>query len=60
MASVTIKNVRKAYGEAQVIHGVSLDIEDGAFVVLLGPSGCGKSTCCAWSRGLNPSPAAKS
>jgi multiple sugar transport system ATP-binding protein len=52
MASVTIKNVRKAYGEAEVIHGVSLDIEDGAFVVLLGPSGCGKSTLLRMIAGL--------
>ena len=44
MASVGIRDVRKAFGATEVIHGVNIDIEDGAFVVLVGPSGCGKST----------------
>jgi multiple sugar transport system ATP-binding protein len=44
MARVDIRNVRKAFGSTQVLHGVSVDIEDGQFVVLVGPSGCGKST----------------
>ncbi|HEX2135211.1 MAG TPA: ATP-binding cassette domain-containing protein, partial [Microvirga sp.] len=44
MASVEIRDVKKAYGATQVIHGVSVDIRDGEFVVLVGPSGCGKST----------------
>jgi multiple sugar transport system ATP-binding protein len=52
MASVTIRNIRKAYGEVEVIHGLDLDIADGAFVVLLGPSGCGKSTLLRMIAGL--------
>jgi multiple sugar transport system ATP-binding protein len=52
MASVQIENVRKAYGNLEVVHGVSLDIPDGAFVVLLGPSGCGKSTLLRMIAGL--------
>ena len=44
MASVDIVNVRKSYGSHEVIHGVSLTIADGEFVILVGPSGCGKST----------------
>ena len=44
MANVKIDNVFKRYGSVQVMHGVSVDIEDGEFVVLVGPSGCGKST----------------
>ena len=44
MAGVSIRDVRKSYGALQVIHGVSMDIADGEFVVILGPSGCGKST----------------
>ena len=44
MAPVTIRNIRKNYGDLEVIHGIDLDIADGSFVVLLGPSGCGKST----------------
>ena len=44
MASVVIRDVRKAFGLTPVIHGVSITIDDGQFVVLVGPSGCGKST----------------
>ncbi|MCX7360397.1 MAG: ATP-binding cassette domain-containing protein, partial [Alphaproteobacteria bacterium] len=44
MATVDIRNVRKAFGQFEVLHGVSVDIADGEFVVLVGPSGCGKST----------------
>ena len=52
MASVTIDNVIKRYGTTQVMHGVSVDIEDGEFVVLVGPSGCGKSTLLRMLAGL--------
>ena len=52
MASVTIKDVVKRYGSVQVMHGVSVDIEDGEFVVLVGPSGCGKSTLLRMLAGL--------
>ena len=52
MASVAIRDVRKAFGAAEVIHGVNVDIEDGAFVVLVGPSGCGKSTLLRMIAGL--------
>jgi multiple sugar transport system ATP-binding protein len=52
MASVSFRNIVKAYGQVEVIHGVNLDIEDGSFVVLLGPSGCGKSTLLRMIAGL--------
>jgi multiple sugar transport system ATP-binding protein len=54
MASVGIADVRKAYGAQQVIHGVSIDIADGEFVILVGPSGCGKSTLLRMIAGLEP------
>src|SRR5215207_2420775 len=54
MASVTVKQVRKAYGDLEVVHGLDLSIPDGAFVVLLGPSGCGKSTLLRMIAGLEP------
>ena len=44
MASVKVREVRKAFGAVEVLHGVTVDIDDGSFVVLVGPSGCGKST----------------
>ena len=52
MASVEIQNVRKAYGDFETIKGVSVDVPDGAFVVLVGPSGCGKSTLLRMLAGL--------
>jgi len=52
LASVTCRDVRKAFGAAQILHGVSIDIEDGEFVVLVGPSGCGKSTLLRMIAGL--------
>jgi len=52
MATVEIRDVRKAFGSTQILHGVSVDIEDGQFVVLVGPSGCGKSTLLRMLAGL--------
>jgi multiple sugar transport system ATP-binding protein len=52
MASVVIRDVRKAFGPVEVLHGVSVDIADGEFVVLVGPSGCGKSTLLRMLAGL--------
>jgi multiple sugar transport system ATP-binding protein len=52
MASVEISNVRKSFGSLEVIHGVSIDVEDGEFVILVGPSGCGKSTLLRMVAGL--------
>jgi len=52
VGSVAISNVRKAYGTVEVLHGVSIDISDGEFVVLVGPSGCGKSTLLRMLAGL--------
>jgi multiple sugar transport system ATP-binding protein len=52
VATVEIRDVRKAFGTFEVLHGVSVDIEDGEFVVLVGPSGCGKSTLLRMLAGL--------
>ncbi len=56
MASISIRNVVKRYGGAAkptpVIHGVSAEIADGEFVVVVGPSGCGKSTLLRMVAGL--------
>ncbi len=53
MAEVTISNVRKVYpGNVEAVKGVSFDIPDGGFCVLVGPSGCGKSTLLRMVAGL--------
>ncbi|HKQ31451.1 MAG TPA: sn-glycerol-3-phosphate ABC transporter ATP-binding protein UgpC [Burkholderiales bacterium] len=52
MASVSFNQVEKSFGTTKVLHGISLDISDGEFVVLVGPSGCGKSTLLRMLAGL--------
>ena len=52
MASVEVSNVRKSFGGLEIIHGVSIRVEDGEFVILVGPSGCGKSTLLRMVAGL--------
>jgi sn-glycerol 3-phosphate transport system ATP-binding protein len=52
MAKVQLRDVRKSYGDTEVIHGVSLDVADGEFIVIVGPSGCGKSTLLRMVAGL--------
>jgi len=52
MASVQISNVRKSFGSFEVLHGVSISVDDGEFVILVGPSGCGKSTLLRMVAGL--------
>jgi multiple sugar transport system ATP-binding protein len=52
MASVGLTNVRKSYGALQVVHDISLSVDDGEFIALVGPSGCGKSTLLRMVAGL--------
>ena len=52
MASVSVREVHKSFDDTAVIHGVSIDIKDGEFLVLVGPSGCGKSTLLRMIAGL--------
>ena len=56
MASIEFNNVVKRYGSGkktnQVIHGVTAEVKDGEFVVIVGPSGCGKSTLLRMVAGL--------
>ena len=56
MAQLHFKNVTKTYGKGDkavaVIHGISMDIEHGEFIVMVGPSGCGKSTLLRMVAGL--------
>ncbi|OSQ48073.1 ABC transporter ATP-binding protein [Thalassospira alkalitolerans] len=52
MATVTLQNICKSYDKRDVVHDVSLTIEDREFMVLVGPSGCGKSTTLRMVAGL--------
>jgi sn-glycerol 3-phosphate transport system ATP-binding protein len=52
MAGVSFRDVKKKYGELEIIHGVTTDVADGEFVVIVGPSGCGKSTLLRMVAGL--------
>jgi multiple sugar transport system ATP-binding protein len=52
MASVSFRKVEKSFSKIKVIHGISFDIADGEFVVMVGPSGCGKSTLLRMLAGL--------
>ncbi|MFT3974089.1 MAG: sn-glycerol-3-phosphate ABC transporter ATP-binding protein UgpC [Amaricoccus sp.] len=52
MATLTLRNICKAYGAVEVIKGIDLDVDDREFVVFVGPSGCGKSTLLRMVAGL--------
>lgn len=52
MASVTVSALKKKFGQTEVLKGVSVDVPEGAFAVLVGPSGCGKSTLLRLLAGL--------
>jgi len=51
-AKVELRDIRKSFGETEIIKGVSLTIEPSEFIVLVGPSGCGKSTLLRLIAGL--------
>ena len=52
MAGLTIENAHKSFGATDVLKGVSIDVADGEFTVIVGPSGCGKSTLLRSVAGL--------
>lgn len=52
MSQIELRNVGKSYGNVPVLSNISLEMEDGEFVVLVGPSGCGKSTLLRMIAGL--------
>ena len=52
MATVSLRDVKKSFGPTDVIHGITADIADGEFIVIVGPSGCGKSTLLRMVAGL--------
>jgi spermidine/putrescine transport system ATP-binding protein len=52
MASVTLADLTKEYGDLTAVDGLDLDVDDGELLCLLGPSGCGKSTTLRMLGGL--------
>ena len=52
MAYLQLRGIEKSFGEARVIKGVNLEIQQGEFIVFVGPSGCGKSTLLRLIAGL--------
>ncbi len=51
-ANISLRNIRKTYGDAVAVENLNLDIEEGKFVAIMGPSGCGKSTMLRMLAGL--------
>lgn len=52
MPKIKLENLRKSYGNFDVLHSINLEMEDAEFTVLVGPSGCGKSTTLRMIAGL--------
>ncbi|HNG82149.1 MAG TPA: ABC transporter ATP-binding protein, partial [Burkholderiaceae bacterium] len=53
MGALSIRNVRKSFGDVHILKGIDLEIEQGDFLILVGPSGCGKSTLLNMIAGLD-------
>ncbi|MEQ8296713.1 MAG: sn-glycerol-3-phosphate ABC transporter ATP-binding protein UgpC [Nitratireductor sp.] len=53
MSTMNVENLRKAFGETEILRGISLDVRDEEFIALVGPSGCGKSTLLRLIAGLD-------
>lgn len=52
MSSLKLVNLKKCYGNVEVLHGIDLNVEPGEFIVVVGPSGCGKSSLLRMVAGL--------
>jgi multiple sugar transport system ATP-binding protein len=52
LGKLSLKNIVKSFGPIDVVKNISLEVEDGEFLVFVGPSGCGKSTLLRMIAGL--------
>jgi ABC-type nitrate/sulfonate/bicarbonate transport system ATPase subunit len=52
MGQVSLKHIRKSYGDVRVVKGIDPDVTDGEFVAFVGLSGCGKSSTLRMISGL--------
>ena len=52
MSLLEIKDLKKSFGDTQILKGINLNVQQGEVVVILGPSGCGKSTLLRCLNGL--------
>ena len=52
MGSLVLENIHKSFGNVEVLKDISLQVDDGEFVIFVGPSGCGKSTLLRVIAGL--------
>src|SRR5471030_214410 len=53
MGALTIANVRKTFGNIEILKGIDIEVEAGEFLILVGSSGCGKSTLLNMIAGLD-------
>ena len=53
MGALSIRNVRRSYGNVHILKGIDIEVVAGDFLILVGPSGCGKSTLLNIIAGLD-------
>jgi multiple sugar transport system ATP-binding protein len=53
MGALSIRQVRKSYGNTHILKSIDIEVEKGEFLILVGPSGCGKSTLLSMIAGLD-------
>jgi multiple sugar transport system ATP-binding protein len=53
MGALSIRQVRKTFGQVEILKGIDIEVEAGEFLILVGASGCGKSTLLNMIAGLD-------
>ncbi|MGN0151729.1 MAG: ABC transporter ATP-binding protein [Wujia sp.] len=52
MGAIKVENIKKSFGNTEILKGINLEIKDSSFTIILGPSGCGKTTLLRIISGL--------